>query len=307
MTRILSPSTPRTLPQTARGPGVAAARAFALLFAAAGLSAPLSAAVAVPYTASLNITDDSGNLVSLVDFSSILSYDASTGDLSMPVWKSPLPTGWSWTTVNTLDPATGALQAEHGVTTQGVSFYATGSTDPFLSYGFSVKNTTGSVQNYTFTYGESIVPPVSGSYNLYADIAGTVTNNVSGTAAKVVPTTPDQDGDGIPEIQALKFSTDGGATLFDAGADVGPAFTTGTAAHTYAYPLDSTTTSGSLGAAVNYWQFQSKFSLTPGGDVASFAGFAELDQVIPEPATYAALLGAMALGVAALRRRNVNV
>jgi len=278
-----------------------AVRAFALALAAAVLSAHhASAAVFAPsYSASLDVTDASGNLLSSVDFSSILSYNPSTGDVSMPVWKSPLPTGWSWTTVDVLDPTTGAMEAEHGVTTQGVSFYATGSTDPFLSYGFSVKNTTGSVQNYTFNYGESIVPPVSGGYNLYADIAGAVTNAVSGTAAKVAPVGP------ATEMQSLMFSTNGGATLFDSGADVGPAFTTGTAAHTYSYPLDSTTTSGSLGVPVNYWQFATKFSLTPGGDVASFAGFAELD-VVPEPATYAALIGALALGAVALRRRHTQ-
>ncbi|HZP59388.1 MAG TPA: PEP-CTERM sorting domain-containing protein [Opitutaceae bacterium] len=281
------------------------ARALAWAFGAAVLVSSLPAAVAAPYSASLNVTDDSGNLISSVDFSSILSYDAATGDLSMPVWKSPLPTGWTWTTVNVLDPTTNTLQADHGVMNQGISFYATGSTDPLLSYGFSVKNTSGSVQNYTFTYGESIVPAFSGSYNLYADIAGSVTNAVSGTAAKVLPTTPDQDGDGIPEIQALKFSPDGGATLFDAGTDVGPAFITGTAAHTYSYPLDSTTTSGMVGVPVDYWQFQAKFSLTPGGDVASFSGFAELDP-IPEPTTYAALLGALALGAAMLRRRTAK-
>ena len=299
MTPAFSPSASRPSSRQTRGLIPIAAQAFALAFAATAFSSHLSAAVVAPYAASLDVTDASGNLLSSVDLSSFLTYDASTGDLSMPVWKSPLPTGWSWTTVDVLDPTTGAMESEHGVTNQSVSFYATGSTDPFLSYGFSVKNTTGSVQNYTFNYGESIVPPVSGSYNLYADIAGAVTNAVSGTAATVAPVSP------ATEMQMLDFSTNGGATLFDSHADVGPAFTTGTAAHTYSYPLDSTTTSGSLGVPVNYWQFVTKFSLTPNGDVASFAGFAELD-IIPEPATYAALLGALAWGVVVLRRRNMR-
>lgn len=303
---------PRAFSRRVQGLIPVAIKTLALMFVTAGLFHSASASV-TPYMSSLAITDDAGNSWSL-NLGSLLSYNSSTGDITMPAAGSPLTGNWSWAKVGVVDN-TGAVTQKDGLQwhtneqTNGnwdsvITFYSTGSTDPLLSYGFSARNTTGSVQNYAFTYGESIIPPVSGSYSLYSDIAGSVTNAVNGTPAKITPTTADQDSDGVPEIQALKFSTDGGATLFDAGTDVGPAFQTGPGVGTSSYGVYSSTLTGSAGAPINYWQFETRFSLTPGKDAAAISGFADLETIIPEPSTYAALLAALAFGAVAMRRNR---
>ncbi|HTQ29800.1 MAG TPA: PEP-CTERM sorting domain-containing protein [Opitutaceae bacterium] len=312
----------RPLPHRARRFVPAAAKALALTLAVAGLACPLSAAVAAPYTASLNITDDSGNAWS-VDLGSVLSYNSSTGAVSMDYGSTP-SSNWSWTNsqgapimVGVTD-STGKVTQEQGVQWHSsdmnpdgswkslVTFFATGNTDPVLSYGFTARNATASTQNYSFTYGEAASPSVTGSYSLYADIAGSITNAVNGTPAMIAPVSPNT------KIQNLSLSTDGGATLFDGGVDVGPAGSTfptiGTNTGTVTYGVFSSTLTGMTSTPLDFWQFQTSFSLTGGKDVASLSGFADLEQnvetSIPEPATCAALIGALALGAAALRRRK---
>lgn len=297
-----------------------ATKLFALMGLVAGLSSSAFAGL-VPSdfygtpSATLNINQADGTSWA-IDMSYMLTVDPSTGNLVMPATGSTLPTNWSWTKVGVLNPTTGLLDQKDGVMWHSdektgtawdttITFYGAGNIEPFLSYGFSARNATNFTQNYAFTYGESIVPPVSGSYSLYSDIAGSVTNAVNGTPARIAPTTPDQDGDGLPEIQALKFSTDDGATLFDAGTDVGPTFQTGPGVGTSSYGVYSSTLTGSAGAPIDYWQFETRFSLTPGKDAAALSGFADLEAIIPEPSTYAALLAALVLGAVAMRRNKL--
>ncbi|MGA3006538.1 MAG: PEP-CTERM sorting domain-containing protein [Opitutaceae bacterium] len=236
-----------------------------------------------------------------LNLGNVLSYDSSTGGLTMP---ETAPTGWSWTQVPVYDPTSGTLVNQNALTSMkgssAVTIYATGSADPFLSYGFAVSNPTTSVQTYTFTDGEAVTPSLSGAYNLFADIGGSVTNTpVTGGPAQVIPI--------ASSVQTLGLSSDGGLTFTDAGTDVGPSFTTGISPGTYSYGVYSSSLSG-VGSSVNYWQLEDQFSLTGNGDSAAFTGFAELDAntsiVIPEPSVYAALLGVMSLGVVLLRRNK---
>jgi hypothetical protein len=241
-----------------------------------------------------------------VSFENVLSYDPTTGTFSMPsnVGNASAPTGWNWTTVSVFNPDTDSFQNQTGLKqteSDGsiLKVYATGSTDPFLSYSFAVSNPTSSAQTYTFTDGATVAPSISGNYNLFADIGGSVTNVVPGSPAQVLPI--------ASTIQTLQLSQDGGATFTDAGTDVGPSFTTSTTPGTSLYGVYSSSLSGPAPFAVNYWQLEDQFSLTGNGDTAAFTGFAEITattSMVPEPSAYAAILGALSLGVVVLRRNR---
>ena len=233
------------------------------------------------YTLGLKITD-SGGSSQTQDWSTQLSYDPTTGGLQTPdlSWHSSDLVGGIWSSAGNVK--------------------VTGNVDPFLSYSFSAKNNTSSVQTYTFSYGESIVPPVSGAYSIYSDLAGSLTHGQISSFAQLAPVLGDLDGDGLSEIQTLKLSTDGGATFLNAGVDVGQSQSYTPNGTTFFGPA-SATLIGNL-PFVNYWQFDVSFSLTPGKDATALSGYAEIS-AIPEPSTYAGIMGAMVLFGVALRRR----
>src|SRR5262249_18071150 len=94
-------------------------------------------------------------------------------------------------------------------------------------------------------------------------------------------------------------------TFTNAGVDVGKAYEyVGTGSSPY--PLDSATLSGTTPLTYNYWEIMTQFTLSPSRDTAALSGFVEIEptSIIPEPSTYAAILGAAALGVVVLKRRK---
>ncbi len=244
----------------------------------------------------------------------MVTYDESTGAVSTPTVGTPLTGNWSWSTVDFSDPsqplATPALGWHTATQTNGVwdavvQLKATGNVDPFMSYSFSAKNNTTANQTFTFSYGESIVPPVSGGYSIYSDLAGSLTHGQISPFAQIAPVLGDLDGDGISEIQTLKLSTDGGLTFLNAGVDLGAAQSLTPSGTTIFGPISDTVT-GNL-ALVNYWQFDVAFTLTPGKDAAALSGYAEIT-AIPEPATYGSLMGGFVfLGIMMRRRSRVTV
>lgn len=249
--------------------------------------------------------------------SGLVTYDSNTGSLSTVPVGTALSGNWSWSNI---DVANGQIlaqkvltwhtdaQTDEGKWLSVVQLKASGNVDPFMSYSFSAKNNTALNQNFTFSYGESITPPISGNYSIYADVAGSLTHGLISPVAQLTPTLGDLDGDGLNEIQTLKLSTNGGLTLFDAGVDVGLAQSR-TASGTTGFGPISDTLSGNLITAVDYWQFDVGFTLTPGKDAAALSGYAEITSLaaIPEPSAYAALMGGVALfGVMLRRRRTVT-
>ena len=257
-----------------------------------------------------------------VDMTGILSYNPDTGALTMPVGGTTLGAGWAWDTITTpgttesvagikwhtpetVDPL--LEQSSTNPWKATFTFTATGNVDPFMSYVFSAKNNTAVAQTYTFTYGEALIPAVSGLYDIYADIAGGVSNG-TGPSVKVDSTISDVlgDNDGLSEIQTLRLSTDGGTTFVNAGVDVGLAIEASTTS-TYGVYADSLSTTATT--PFNYWEITTQFTLSPGKDTAVFTGFVEINSSeanIPEPSTYALLAGALAAGFATLKRRRTH-
>lgn len=252
--------------------------------------------------------------------SGILNYDPSTGSLTMPEYGSALDAGWEWASIavpGSAEPLQGIRwHTPERVNISGpadstnpwkstFTFTATGNVDPFMTYSFAARNNTGAAQTYTFTYGEALIPSISGLYDIYADIAGGVSNG-TGLSVKADPTISDLagDNDGLDEIQVLRLSADGGATFVNAGVDVGLAIEA-SATSTYGVYSDALSTIAAI--PFNYWEITTQFTLSPGRDTAAFTGFVEInpsEASIPEPSTYALLTGVFAAGYAALQRRR---
>jgi hypothetical protein len=278
--------------------------AVTLVAILAGLAQAAFAGSASSQTHSLSfsIADETGHTIQSEDVSGIVSYDPNTGALSTPSAGTPLTGNWTWSNTDVVTGQTLAqavlnwhtdTKGANGLWLSIVQLQATGNVDPFLSYSFSAKNNTGTNQTYSFSYGESIAPSVSGNYSIYADIAGSLTHGAISPVAQLTPT--------IGNIQTLKVSTDGGTTFVNAGVDVGLAQTR-TATGTTVFGPISQTAVGNLNS-IDYWQFDVGFTLTPGKDAAGLSGFAEL-VAIPEPSSYAAVLGAVVLGAAMVYRRQ---
>lgn len=282
------------------------------LFSAVAPSVFAGAAANQTHALTFTINDADGQAIASQDVSDLVSYDPATGTLATPAPGAQLSGNWSWSTTNFTDPntpLTTPVLSWHTDTKNAdgswasiVQFKATGNVDPFMSYSFSAKNNTGSTQSYSFSYGESIVPPVSGNYSIYSDIAGSLTHGTISPFAQISPVLGDFDGDGISEIQTLKLSTDGGATFFNAGVDVGPGLSRTPSGTSIFGPVSDTVASNL--PLINYWEFEVGFTLTPGKDAAALSGFAEIS-LIPEPATYAGFMGAIVLFAASLRRRRL--
>lgn len=267
------------------------------------------AAASQTHSIGFTVADADGQTVTSQDLSGMVSYDSATGTLTTPAAGAPLTGNWSWSNIDLVTGQTLAQQVlnwhsdaknAEGAWLSVVQLKATGNVDPFMSYSFSAKNNTGANQSYSFSYGESIVPPVSGSYSIYTDLAGSLTHGTISPFAQIAPVLGDFDGDGQSEIQTLKLSTDGGLTFLNAGVDIGGAQSRAAAGTSIFGPI-SETIAGNL-ANVDYWQFDVGFTLTPGRDAAAFSGYAEISP-IPEPATYAGIMGLAVLAGAALRRR----
>jgi hypothetical protein len=161
-----------------------------------------------------------------------------------------------------------------------------------MAYGYSVKNNTAVTQTYTFSTGESIVPPVGTPAQVYADVSYTLANtDGSATLAPVGSA-----------VQSFMLSADGGMTFSNAGVDVGNAVTANTKGSSSWGPYSAT--APSPGGTWNYMQIVSRFTLTPYKDVATISGTASITP-IPEPESYAMLLAGLGMVGFMARRRRV--
>ncbi len=182
------------------------------------------------------------------------------------------------------------------------SFVVAANVDPFMTYGLSVKNNTGSTNSYGFVFGESLLPAISGAYTVTSDISGSLVNGVAGSALNLGVTS----GSTIQKV-VLKESAYLGT--YSAGVDVGNAYTNaGAPAGSITYSgngLQSATANGSSGLyTYDSWEFRADFSLTGGKDVATLSGYAEIAP-IPEIETYA-MFAAGLLGMGMVLRRQAR-
>jgi hypothetical protein len=256
-----------------------------------------------------------------VNLTPLLTFNSATGQVGV-VDKTFASTslntasgGWAWKRQDILNPDTGAVvgskegwrwnswehmdgttdTTENSANPWRSTFMldaVNGNVDPIMTYGFSAKNNTAFTQTYTFTLGEAIVPTISGAYNVFADISGSLTNGVAGSNVTLNPVNS--------KVQTLRLSSDNGATFVNAGVDVGDAAINGTNRGSYTYGTFSNSVNGN--GTYNFWEIETKFSLSAGNDVATMSGYAEITPV-PEPESYAMLLAGLGLIGAIARRR----
>lgn len=301
--------------------------ALALLAMTSGFIGQAAAGVAPNGTQNLSmlVQQDGGSSWNL-NLSGLMVYDAATGGLSLDSSKLSSPVSdalgqWTWASASSLDldgttrlaadrikwhsweraDGTSSTSADAGNPWASTfTFTASGNVDPFMSYGFTAKNSSGAVQTYTFSMGESLIPSINGSYDVLADVSGSIVNG-AGANVTITPAFVDQDGDSISELQVLRLSSDGGATYTNAGVDVGQADSfSGTGGHLYGLYNASRSSAGNY----NYWALETKFTLTSGQDIASLAGYAQITPV-PEPEQFGMLLAGFGLMGAIARRRIV--
>lgn len=285
-----------------------------LLLAALVAAAISGQALAGQPSAMLTVTDGTRTWTENLAEAGLINFDSVTGNFTLKQgsavgdwvttdnvdfwqWQGD---GWFWHSAETASGVSLSIDEQLAYTDQdqandpwaSVAKVTTlsGHGDPDLSYGYYARNNTGTTQTYTFTVGESIVPPVGSPALVYADIGGSVTNpNGSLTITPV-----------DSAVQAFLLSGDVGNTFTNAGVDVGPAFTT-TTTGTSAYGTYSAANGAPTGRW-NYMQIVTKFTLTPGRDVASLSGYASITPV-PEPETYAMYLAGLGMIGAVARRR----
>ncbi len=290
----------------------------AAMLSAAALSAqagalPFGTQVQKTGSILIDLTGD-GTSEYALDLSGLMGHSSSTGDVfltapttsvndSTGLWSAATFTGangqlqnglaWhSWQRVNGTVNNNGSLAPTDTSNPWAASFVVTmnGNVDPELNYGFSVKNNTASTQTYNMVFGESLVPTVSGAYNLSADIAGSVSSLLSSPGVSVNPATGST-------VQGLFLRRVSDGTFVNAGVNVGGAFST-TTSGVGTYPAMSASTTGTSGIdSFDYWEFRTQFTLTGGKDTFVANGTAVLDVTpVPEPESISLVLaGGLAL------------
>jgi hypothetical protein len=112
------------------------------------------------------------------------------------------------------------------------------------------------------------------------------------------------DTDGIPEIEVFNLSTNGGATLSNAGIDLGQTWDSDPLLTSDTYPAEnSPIIAGPIGSGLyNFMRVDVNLSITNGGDEVNAFGSA---RVVPEP-DVAALIGLGLIGLGYVGRRRHN-
>lgn len=288
-----------------------------LLLAALVAAAFSGQAMAGSPSAVLTVTDGNHTWTENLAEAGLLDFDSATGNFVMKQgstlgewvttdnvdfwqWQGD---GWMWHSAETASGLSLSIEEQLAYTNQANDPWASvakittlsGHGDPDLSYGYYARNNTGAIQTYTFTVGETIVPPVDSPAAVYADIAYSLTNP-SGSLS-IAP------AGSATAIQHFMLSADNGLTFTSAGVDVGPAVTTGATGSTAWGPYSAS--AGAPTGSWNYMQIVTAFTLTPGRDVASLSGYASIVPV-PEPETYAMFLAGLGLLAAIARRRKAG-
>jgi hypothetical protein len=178
---------------------------------------------------------------------------------------------------------------------------------PNIEWSVNATNDTGAALSISLILTQDIDPiqtagSVNTSYrlgttNAYGGAPGPVT-----ATALAPPGGIPVDSDGITEVHVFNLSNNGGATLANAGIDLGPTFNSNPALTSDAQPdLNTPEVPGPLGTGnYNYMRSDVNFSMSAGGDIVNAHGTA---RVVPEPQTAALLvLGLLGIGYAGRRR-----
>ena len=228
-----------------------------------------------------------------------------------------------------VDPTTGDLRLADGVVTHYDSFTKgpggtnamvsidlvpasfTGNVDPIIAYGMQVVNNGTNAVTFQKIVSSPILPTITSSPTIVrAGISGSAFD-FAGNGVTVTPRPGAfaQDGDGTDEIQMFQVRRNvGSGAWLNAGVDVGgvQSFAGGGSAFTYTYPAVNLPFQAGPTGSFAQMRTVTRFSLTGGGDRATFTGFAEILPV-PEPGEYALMLAGLAVVASVARRRRISL
>lgn len=238
--------------------------------------------------------------VQQLDLTSSLTVDPTTGDLRLA--------DGAVTHYDSFTKGPGGVNAMVSIDLIPASF--TGNVDPIIAYGMQVVNNGNNAVTFQKIVTSPILPTINGSPTIVrAGLSGSAFD-FAGNGVTITPK-PNitQDTDGNAEIQIFRVRQNiGSGAWTNAGVDVGgpQTFTGGGSAFTYTYPAVNLSFQAGPTGSFAQMQTVTRFSLTGGGDRATFTGFAEILPV-PEPGEYAMMLAGLAVVAGVARRRRIQL
>ncbi len=219
----------------------------------------------------------------------------------------PVPTAWLQVAGGSVIPLTGWQEVgdawELNFTQVGANYRVSGNvtttfTNPYISYGVAFANNSTGLLPFALGISNPI-DPITVDPIVYASYSGSGTD-VTGNGFAITPNTPDQDGDGIPEIAVNMLNGD-----INMGVDVGRERLAGPGTPGQSIDLGNFSSGprpGPQGGPWNQLDTVLGFDLSGNNDIATINGFTSVSPV-PESASLM-FLGTGLIGTFFVARRR---
>lgn len=219
----------------------------------------------------------------------------------------PAPMAWLQVGAGPVIPLLGWQQIgdawELNFTEQATGYRVSGNVtttfaDPYISYGVAFANNSSGFLPFALGISSPIAP-ITNDITVYASYSGSGTD-VTGDGFAITPNTPDQDGDGVPELAVNLLNE-----VTNMGVDVGRAYSDGPGVPGHSNNLGTYSSgpwAGPIGGPWNRLDSVLGFDLSGSQDIATINGFTSVAPV-PEP-TSLLLLGSGLIGAAFVARKR---
>jgi len=220
---------------------------------------------------------------------------------------NPIPMAWLQVAAGPVIPLSGWQQVAGGwelnFTQQAANYRVSGNVTtmtaiPYISYGVAFANNSNGLIPFALGISNPF-DPIALATTVYASYSGSGTD-VTGNGFAITPNTPDQDGDGVPEIAVNLLNG-----ITNMGVDVGWGFLDGPGVPGHSNNLGTYSSGpqpGPLGGPWNQLDTVLGFDLSGLQDIATINGYTSVTPV-PEPASLM-LLGTGLIGAVFVARKR---